>query len=47
MPLIRSSSGGPWPVRARCWDYSIEVGKNGTCPALCERCVPAIKEIYD
>jgi isoleucyl-tRNA synthetase len=29
----------------RCWNYSVEVGKDTAYPSLCERCVPAIKEI--
>jgi len=31
----------------RCWNYSVEVGKSTTYPTLCERCIPAIKGIYD
>ena len=31
----------------RCWNYSSEVGKDATYPTLCERCIPAIKEMYD
>jgi isoleucyl-tRNA synthetase len=31
----------------RCWNYSVEVGKAGTYPTLCERCVPAIQEMQD
>jgi isoleucyl-tRNA synthetase len=30
----------------RCWNYSVEVGKDLTWPTLCERCIPAIKEMY-
>jgi isoleucyl-tRNA synthetase len=30
----------------RCWNYSIEVGKDSVWPTLCERCIPAIKEIH-
>jgi isoleucyl-tRNA synthetase len=29
----------------RCWNYSVEIGSNGAYPTLCERCVPAIKNI--
>jgi isoleucyl-tRNA synthetase len=29
----------------RCWNYSVEVGKDHAYPTLCERCIPAIKEI--
>ncbi len=29
----------------RCWNYSIEVGKDSQFATLCERCVPAIKEM--
>jgi len=30
----------------RCWNYSTAVGKTESYPTLCERCVPAIKEMY-
>ncbi len=33
------------PKCERCWNYSIEVGKDSTYPSLCERCVPAVQEI--
>jgi len=29
----------------RCWNYSVEVGKGLSHPTLCERCIPAVKEI--
>jgi isoleucyl-tRNA synthetase len=29
----------------RCWNYSVEIGKDKELPTLCERCVPAVKEI--
>jgi isoleucyl-tRNA synthetase len=29
----------------RCWNYSVEIGRDGAYPTLCERCVPAIKAI--
>jgi isoleucyl-tRNA synthetase len=29
----------------RCWNYSVEVGKDSARPTLCERCIPAINEI--
>ncbi len=29
----------------RCWNYSIEVGRDAAYPSLCERCIPAIKEM--
>ena len=29
----------------RCWNYSVEIGKDSDYPTLCERCIPAIKEI--
>jgi isoleucyl-tRNA synthetase len=29
----------------RCWNYSVETGKDSAWPMLCERCMPAIKEI--
>jgi len=29
----------------RCWNYSVEVGIDKLFPTLCERCIPAIKEI--
>jgi isoleucyl-tRNA synthetase len=29
----------------RCWNYSVEIGKDTAYPTLCERCVPAIKAI--
>ncbi len=28
----------------RCWNYSVETGKDSAWPTLCERCVPAINE---
>ena len=31
----------------RCWNYSVEIGKDSDWPTLCERCIPAIKEIDD
>jgi isoleucyl-tRNA synthetase len=31
----------------RCWNFSNEVGKDSAFPTLCERCVPAVKEIGD
>lgn len=31
----------------RCWNYSAEVGNDSTHPTLCERCVPAINEMYN
>jgi isoleucyl-tRNA synthetase len=31
----------------RCWNYSAEVGRVAAYPSLCERCVPAINEMYD
>jgi isoleucyl-tRNA synthetase len=30
----------------RCWNYSVEIGKDQEFPTLCERCVPAVREIY-
>ena len=27
----------------RCWNYSVEVGKDSRHPTLCERCVAALK----
>jgi isoleucyl-tRNA synthetase len=29
----------------RCWNYSVEVGKNAQFPTLCERCVPVVQEM--
>ena len=29
----------------RCWNYSTKVGKEESYPTLCERCVPALKEM--
>lgn len=29
----------------RCWNYSTAVGSDATFPTLCERCVPAVKEM--
>ncbi len=29
----------------RCWNYSVQVGIDEECPTLCERCIPAVKEI--
>ena len=31
----------------RCWNYSVEIGKDGDWPTLCERCIPAINKIDD
>jgi isoleucyl-tRNA synthetase len=31
----------------RCWNYSVEIGKDNDWPTLCERCTPSIKEIDD
>jgi isoleucyl-tRNA synthetase len=31
----------------RCWNYSLELGKDAAYPTVCERCANAIKEIYD
>jgi isoleucyl-tRNA synthetase len=30
----------------RCWNYSVNVGKDALWPTLCDRCIPAIKEMY-
>jgi isoleucyl-tRNA synthetase len=29
----------------RCWNYSVEVGKDQRYPTVCERCSAALKEI--
>ena len=29
----------------RCWNYSVEIGKDQGFPTLCERCIPAVREI--
>jgi len=29
----------------RCWNYSVEVGKDSSRPTICERCVAALQEI--
>jgi isoleucyl-tRNA synthetase len=29
----------------RCWNYSVEVGKNAQFSTLCERCVPVVREM--
>jgi isoleucyl-tRNA synthetase len=29
----------------RCWNYSTDVGSDAAFPTLCERCVPAVKEM--
>ncbi len=29
----------------RCWNYSIEVGKDQIYPTLCDRCLPVVREI--
>ena len=29
----------------RCWNYSVETGRDSAWPTLCERCIPAIKEM--
>src|SRR5436305_4747581 len=29
----------------RCWNYSLEVGKNERYPTVCERCLAALSEI--
>jgi isoleucyl-tRNA synthetase len=31
----------------RCWNYSTEVGSDTANPALCERCLPAVREIMN
>jgi isoleucyl-tRNA synthetase len=31
----------------RCWNFSVEVGKDQRYPAVCERCSAAIKEIEE
>jgi isoleucyl-tRNA synthetase len=31
----------------RCWNYSVEIGKDLEFPTLCERCVPAVREMSD
>jgi isoleucyl-tRNA synthetase len=31
----------------RCWNYSVEVGLDAAHPTLCERCLPAIKEMMN
>jgi isoleucyl-tRNA synthetase len=31
----------------RCWNYSVEVGRDKAYPELCERCVPVINEIVN
>jgi isoleucyl-tRNA synthetase len=29
----------------RCWNYSVEIGRDSSWPTLCERCIPAVNEI--
>ena len=29
----------------RCWNYSLDVGKDSEYPTLCERCVPVLREM--
>ena len=29
----------------RCWNYAVEIGKDSDWPTLCDRCIPAIKEM--
>jgi isoleucyl-tRNA synthetase len=29
----------------RCWNYSVQVGKDSEFPTLCERCVPVVREM--
>jgi isoleucyl-tRNA synthetase len=29
----------------RCWNYSVQIGLDESFPTLCERCVPAVREI--
>jgi isoleucyl-tRNA synthetase len=31
----------------RCWNYSVEVGLDASYPTLCERCLPAVKEMVN
>ncbi len=30
---------------SRCWNYSVQVGKDKNHPTLCERCVPVVNEV--
>lgn len=30
----------------RCWNYSVEVGKDADLPTICERCVVHVREMY-
>jgi isoleucyl-tRNA synthetase len=30
----------------RCWNYSVRVGEFARYPTVCERCAPALDEIY-
>ena len=29
----------------RCWNYSVQVGRDSEFPTLCERCVPVVREM--
>jgi isoleucyl-tRNA synthetase len=44
-PLRVEVSKAPGKKCERCWNYSLEVGKNLRYPALCERCVAALEEL--
>jgi hypothetical protein len=36
---------GCWQIG--CWNYSVRVGESARYPAVCERCVEALKEIEE
>jgi isoleucyl-tRNA synthetase len=38
-------SGAAGEKCERCWNYSVEVGKDSVYPTLCERCVPVLREL--
>jgi len=46
----------PWEIRVeadradgqkceRCWNYSVEIGRDSEFPTVCERCAPGIREL--
>jgi isoleucyl-tRNA synthetase len=44
-PLHVEVTKAPGAKCERCWNYSVEVGKNGRYPTVCERCLAALEEI--
>jgi isoleucyl-tRNA synthetase len=44
-PLLVEVKKAPGQKCERCWNYSVEVGKSGAYPTVCERCLAALDEI--